>query len=152
MLQESTRNESLPDDDIGLDVAQAGAICYRRNAKGRLEVLLVGSRRNGRWGVPKGHIEDRETSSTAALREAFEEAGIIGDVDSAPIGSFAYQKDSSANRYRVTVHLLKVSKIAVTFPEVGLRKMQWFLLKDASREAAQPGLRTLLSRLETFGV
>ncbi|MBX4998692.1 NUDIX hydrolase [Rhizobium lentis] len=151
MLQQPTRNEVLT-DNTGLDVAQAGAICYRRNANGRLEVLLVGSRRNGRWGVPKGHIESRETSSAAALREAFEEAGIIGDVDSTPVGSFTYQKDSSVNRYTVAVHLLKVLRIAVAFPEAGLRKTQWFRLKDASREAAQPGLRTLLSRLETMGV
>jgi len=146
MLQESTQNQALT-DETGLDVAQAGAICYRRNAKGRLEVLLVGSRRNGRWGVPKGHVESRETSSATALREAF-----IGDVDSTPVGSFAYQKDSSTNRYTVTVHLLKVSRIAATFPEAGFRKTQWFLLKDASRKAAQPGLRTLLSRLEATGV
>ncbi|AGS25629.1 NUDIX hydrolase [Rhizobium etli] len=151
MLQESAQNDVLT-DNIGADIAQAGAICYRRNAKGRLEVLLVGSRRNGRWGIPKGHIESRETSSATALREAFEEAGIIGDVDSTPVGSFAYQKDSSENRYTVTVHLLKVSHIAVVFPEAGLRKTQWLPLKDASRNAAQPGLRTLLSRLETTGV
>lgn len=151
MLQEPTRNELLT-DDTGLEVAQAGAICYRRNAKGCLEVLLVGSRRNGRWGVPKGHIESRETSSATALREAFEEAGIIGDLESTPVGSFAYQKDSSTNCYKVTVHLLKVSKIAVAFPEAGLRKTQWFLLKDASGRAAQPGLRTLLSRLEIADV
>ncbi|RWX19458.1 NUDIX hydrolase [Rhizobium hidalgonense] len=151
MLQESTQNQALT-DETGLDVAQAGAICYRRNAKGRLEVLLVDSRRNGRWGVPKGHIESRETSSATALREAFEEAGIIGDVDSTPVGSFAYQKDSSMNRYTVTVHLLKDSRIAAAYPEAGFRKTQWFLLKDASRKAAQPGLRTLLSLLEATGV
>ncbi|CCM78390.1 hypothetical protein [Rhizobium mesoamericanum] len=55
------------------------------------------------------------------------------------------------NRYPATVHLLKVSQIAAAFPEAGFRKTQWFLLKEASRKAAQPGLRTLLSRLETTG-
>ncbi|MBY5406344.1 NUDIX hydrolase [Rhizobium leguminosarum] len=151
MLDNASQKE-LSKDFVGLDVAQAGAICYRRNANGYLEVLLVGSRRNGRWGVPKGHIESGESSSAAALREAFEEAGIIGEVDSTPVGSFSYQKDSSANRYTVTVHLLKVAKSTVVFPERGLRKTQWFLLKDAIREAAQPGLRMLLSRLETVDV
>ncbi|MBY2907740.1 NUDIX hydrolase [Rhizobium leguminosarum] len=151
MLDDASQKE-ISKDFVGSDVAQAGAICYRRNAEGRLEVLLVGSRRNGRWGVPKGHIESSETSSAAALREAFEEAGIIGDVDSTPVGSFAYQKDSTTTRYMVTIHLLKVSKIVTAFPERGRRKMQWFLLRDAIREAAQPGLRTLLSRLEIADV
>ncbi|MDC9836760.1 NUDIX hydrolase [Rhizobium binxianense] len=151
MLQDAAQNE-VSNDVVSLDVAQAGAICYRRDRKGRFEVLLIGSRRNGRWGVPKGHIEGRELSSAAALREAFEEAGIIGVVDSTPFGSFTYQKGTSTNRYTVAVHLLKVSKVAGTFPEKGVRKTQWFLLKDAVRDAAQPGLRTLLSRLETVGV
>ncbi|MBY5592358.1 NUDIX hydrolase [Rhizobium leguminosarum] len=138
-------------DFVGFDVAQAGAIC-RRNAKGRLEVLLVGSRRNDRWGLPKGYIWSRETSSAAALREAFEGAGIIGDVDGTPVGSFTYQKDSRTNRYTVTRYLLKVPRIATASPEMGLRKTLWFLLKDAVRDAAQPGLRTLLSRLETVSL
>lgn len=149
MLHDDAQNE-VSNDVVGLDVAQAGAICYRRDRKGCLEVLLVGSRRNGRWGVPKGHIESLEPSSTAALREAFEEAGIMGAVDDVPFGSFTYQKDTSTNRYSVAVHLLKVSKVANKFPEKGIRKTQWFLLKDAVRDAAQPGLRTLLSRFETM--
>ncbi|MBY5637590.1 NUDIX hydrolase [Rhizobium leguminosarum] len=151
MLDDASQRQ-IPKDFVGLHVAQAGAICYRRNVKGSLEVLLVGSRRNGQWGVPKGHVESRESSSAAALREAFEEAGVIGDVDGTPAGSFSYQRDSSTNRYTVTVHLLKVSRIATEFPEMRLRKTQWFLLEDAIREAAQPGLRALLSRLETVDV
>lgn len=38
-------------------VQQAGAICFRVAADGHPEVLLVTSRRNGRWGIPKGRIE-----------------------------------------------------------------------------------------------
>jgi 8-oxo-dGTP pyrophosphatase MutT (NUDIX family) len=145
MLHDSTRNEEFG-NGLALEVAQAGAICYRRDKKGRIEVLLVGSRRNGRWGVPKGHVEAREPSSVAASREAFEEAGIMGAVDLEPFGTFAYQKDTSVNFYTVTIHLLKVSKVADKFPEKNNRKSQWFGLKSAIREAAQPGLRALLAR------
>ncbi|MGR9251289.1 hypothetical protein [Rhizobium leguminosarum] len=42
-----------------------------------------------------------------------------------------------------------VSRTAKAFPEMGLRNTQWFQLKDTVPEAAQPGLRMLLSRLET---
>lgn len=151
MLQDSSRNDASY-DDIGLDVAQAGAICFRRDKKGLIEVLLVGSRRNGRWGVPKGHIENREASSAAASREAFEEAGIMGVVAQMSFGTFSYQKDTSTNRYNVTVHLLKVSKVADRFPEKNMRKTRWFPLKEAIREAAQPGLRALLARFELEGL
>jgi predicted NUDIX family NTP pyrophosphohydrolase len=30
------------------------------------------SRRNGRWGLPKGHVDPDETSQQAAAREAYE--------------------------------------------------------------------------------
>lgn len=151
MLNEKAQTE-LTKTMSGRDVAQAGALCYRRNENGGVEVLFVGSRRNGRWGIPKGHVEGGEASSAAALREAFEEAGVAGVVDKAVFGTFSYRKDTSPNQYHVAVHLLKVWRIADKFPEKDARKTRWFPLETALREAAQPGLRTLLSRLETVGV
>ena len=134
----------------GRDVAQAGALCYRRTEGGGLDILFVGSRRDGRWGIPKGRVEDGEASSAAALREAFEEAGVVGIVDETVFGSFSYRKDTGPNHYQVAVHLLQVLRIADEFPEKSIRKTRWFRLKDAVRDAAQPGLRTLLSRVENL--
>lgn len=71
-------------------VQQAGAICFRTSADSLPEVLLVTSRRNGRWGIPKGRIEAGETARAAAAREAMEEAGVRGRVSSDAIGSFVY--------------------------------------------------------------
>ncbi|MBY3387306.1 NUDIX hydrolase [Rhizobium laguerreae] len=151
MLNENAQTE-LVKTLSGRDVAQAGAHCYRRTENGGLEMLFVGSRRNGRWGIPKGHGEDGEASSAAALREALEEAGVAGIVDKTVFGSFSYRKDTSPNRYHVAVHLLQASSIAEKFPEKSIGKTQWFPLKDAVRDAAQPGLRTLLSRVENLGL
>ncbi|WP_342354141.1 NUDIX hydrolase [Rhizobium grahamii] len=107
----------------------------------------MGSRRNGRWGVPKGHLDPNETTAEAAKRESFEEAGLVGDVEATVFGSFSYRKDSSPHRYHVAVHLLHVAEAHPDFPEKGTRKQKWFRLKIAIREAAQPGLKALLSRL-----
>ncbi|MFW8588214.1 NUDIX hydrolase [Rhizobium beringeri] len=86
--------------------------------------------------MPKGHVDDGEASSAAALREAFEEAGVVGIVDKTVFGTFSYRKDTGPNRYHVAVHLLQVSRIADKFPEKSIRKTQWFPLKDAVRDAA----------------
>jgi 8-oxo-dGTP pyrophosphatase MutT (NUDIX family) len=60
-------------------VAQAGAIVYRTDPD--LEILLVRARRTpDHWIFPKGHIEAGESAGEAALREAREEAGVLGDV------------------------------------------------------------------------
>jgi tRNA nucleotidyltransferase (CCA-adding enzyme) len=52
-----------------------GAIIYKMQKDSPL-FLLVNSKRNGRWGFPKGHIEKNETEIETARREIFEETGI----------------------------------------------------------------------------
>lgn len=135
MLRDSTRNDASS-DDLSLDVAQTGAICYGNDKKRRLEVLLVGSRRNGRRGAPKGHIESREPSNLVASREAFEEAGILSVVAEVPFGTFSYQKDTSRNRYTVTVHPLEVSRVADKFPEKNIRRVRGAGLRSQSGMAS----------------
>ncbi|MFK4771369.1 NUDIX domain-containing protein [Rhizobium sp. ZW T2_16] len=56
--------------------------------------------------MPKGHIEPGESSHKAAAQEAYEEAGVRGEISQTVVGSFFYSKDSSPNRYRVIVHRL----------------------------------------------
>src|SRR5574338_908904 len=59
-------------------VRQAGAIVVRFDDD-EPRLLLVTAKRNTKtWIFPKGHIEDGETAAEAAVREAREEAGVIG--------------------------------------------------------------------------
>ena len=51
----------------------AGAVVARQSADG-WEYALVRAKRN--WGLPKGHLEERETPEAAALREVAEETGL----------------------------------------------------------------------------
>ncbi|MGF9567716.1 NUDIX hydrolase [Neorhizobium sp. BT27B] len=128
-------------------IEQAGALCLRILPNGETEILLVGSRRNGRWGLPKGHIDQDEASHLAAAREAFEEAGIRGEISDTIAGSFVYTKDSSPARYRVIVHRLTVTSMEDAYPEQGMRNRQWFTLAEAGRVAGHEGLRDLLRDL-----
>jgi 8-oxo-dGTP pyrophosphatase MutT (NUDIX family) len=129
------------------DVEQAAAICINRCEGTAPQVLLVRSRRNGRWGLPKGHIELGETAQIAAAREAFEEAGVRGSISSFPLGKFFYFKNSTSTRYNVTVYVLDVQSISDEFPEKGVRKSRWVSIDQAVLEASQPGLRTLLQKI-----
>jgi len=77
---------------MGRMLTQAGAIPYRM-ADGKLEVLLVTSRETGRWVIPKGHIDDGMTPQTAASQEAWEEAGVTGEITAKmPLGFVPYFK------------------------------------------------------------
>ncbi|NTG34809.1 NUDIX hydrolase [Agrobacterium rhizogenes] len=129
-------------------VEQAGAICIRkRKGQAEAEVLLIVSRRNGRWGIPKGHVDPGETSRDTARREAFEEAGVKGDVLEQTVGSFTYRKDGTSIQYLVAVHVLHVTRLSKDFPEKDIRNIKWVPISSASREVAQTGLRQILKNL-----
>ena len=67
---------------------QTGALPWRLTQSSKPEVLLVTGRRSGRWMIPKGWPMIGKSLAAAAEREAFEEAGISGSIDSRPLGSF----------------------------------------------------------------
>jgi 8-oxo-dGTP diphosphatase len=56
-------------------VQAAGALCWRRNDSGRLDVLLVHSARWGDWSWPKGKQDAGEKLPLTAVREVHEETG-----------------------------------------------------------------------------
>ena len=71
-------------------VQQAGAVVVRLDGPAPL-FLLVKARRDPRvWIFPKGHVEDGETTEETALREAEEEAGVLGRVI-APLGALEFE-------------------------------------------------------------
>jgi 8-oxo-dGTP pyrophosphatase MutT (NUDIX family) len=128
---------------------QAGALCYRQvSANAPVEVLLVASLRNGRWGLPKGHVDKGETTKQAALREAFEEAGIRGEADGDVFGKFSYYKEGKPDRFCVFVHLVAYSEQVNDYPEKFTRRAKWVSITIAAREASRSGLRTILKDFE----
>lgn len=123
----------------------SGVIPYRRR-KGRLEVLLVTSRRRGRWVIPKGRIEAHLSSRRSARREAFEEAGVKGKMSEDPLGWYKHRQNGT--REPTEVYALHVKVQFDEWPEAGVRRRRWMPLREARRRLAEPGLRRLLDRLE----
>lgn len=130
---------------------QAVAVCCRLTARGELELLLVTSRDTCRWILPKGIIEHDETAYRAAQREAFEEAGIEGKVRKKPVGFYSYLKDGE-RELLVSVHLLRVTRIAAHFKEEGQRRNVWFRPSEAATLVDEPELRELLASLTALEV
>jgi 8-oxo-dGTP pyrophosphatase MutT (NUDIX family) len=128
-------------------VEQEGALCFRVSAQGEEAVLLVTSRRNGRWGLPKGPMDPDETSHSAAAREVFGEAGIRGSISDAIVGSFLYSKDSSPSWFQVIAHELSVILVEDSYPESGMRSREWFSVEEAREIVGHDDLRPLLSSI-----
>jgi 8-oxo-dGTP pyrophosphatase MutT (NUDIX family) len=109
-----------------------------------MEVMLVTSRRTGRWIIPKGWPMKRKPPHAAAAREALEEAGVVGQVATTPIGSYSYEKRlRQGNVVVCEVHVLplEVESQQKSWAEKGEREVQWF----SSAEAAEAVQETVLS-------
>lgn len=128
---------------------QYAALPWRRTARG-LEVLLITSRETRRWVIPKGWPMITLDAPDAAAQEAFEEAGVRGEVARDPIGAYRYRKTmktGEAQLCRVDVYPLAVSATERTWPEQRQRDRRWVKPRDAARMVQEPGLRRIL---ETF--
>ncbi len=130
----------------GAKIDQAAALCCRIGDDGELEILLISSRDTGRWVLPKGYVEKDETSYMAALREAREEAGIVGKVRRKALGSYAYLK-GGAHSLDVAVHVLKVERETEHYRERSQRRKLWIAPAEAAAMVVEPGLQALLATL-----
>jgi 8-oxo-dGTP pyrophosphatase MutT (NUDIX family) len=125
---------------------QVGALCWRRTRKG-VRVLLITSRDTGRWVIPKGWPMRNRTEPEAAAREAYEEAGLRGEVLEHSIGVYTYRKVVAAGRAipcAVRVYPLEVREMLKRYPETGQRRVKWFAPDKAARRVMEAELKVLI--------
>jgi 8-oxo-dGTP pyrophosphatase MutT (NUDIX family) len=135
---------------------QYGALPYRLDAQGRPEVLLVTSRRTRRWILPKGWPIKGLNPAKSAAREAFEEAGIVGEVSAQPVGAFRYDKlferTGLSSPCTVEVFPLKVTRQFEHWPEAGQRQTRWAHAEDLPAMVEDRDLRRFIeAALERLG-
>ncbi len=132
---------------------QFAALCYRFRKKSAMpEMLLITSRDTGRWVIPKGWPMENRASHEVAAREAWEEAGVKGQVSPDSIGSYRYDKRMSHGlklSVVVKVYPLVVFDMAKRFPEKGSRRLEWMSFTEAAGNVAEPSLRTLILDYQT---
>lgn len=142
-----TQDFALP---IGECRDQFGALCWRMH-RGRVEVLLVTSRDTGRWVIPKGWPGKGLDAPSSAAREAWEEAGVEGEIGQEPLGLYTYAKRRMPDAplpCAVTVFPLRVARLADRFPERRERQRKWFRAEKAARKVVEVELREILTRLD----
>lgn len=113
-------------------------------------VLLVSSRGSGRWVIPKGWPKASMSGRELAALEAFQEAGIGGDVADEPIGTFDYTKRLhflAWARCRVVVYPMNVTHQFLRWPEQSSRRQTWVAPEQAADLVRERGLAQLFLRL-----
>jgi 8-oxo-dGTP pyrophosphatase MutT (NUDIX family) len=146
MIALARRHAAEPRDSL----LQYGALPWRISRRGNLKVLLITSRETKRWLVPKGWPVKGKSPRQAAMREAFEEAGVFGELDSEPIGAYDYLKtldDGSQAICSVVLYGLQVRGTLVHWPERAQRKRRWHDLTEATEAVSHSGLKVLFHSL-----
>ncbi|HZD33528.1 MAG TPA: NUDIX domain-containing protein [Candidatus Angelobacter sp.] len=109
------------------------AVCYRLK-NGEPEFLLVRTR-SGRWTFPKGGVDDDATHAAAAAREAYEEAGVQGQIEPEPFHWYFHSKRLRVRSQRsvipVQAHLCEVERLVT--PKEDHREPTWFTAEKARR-------------------
>jgi 8-oxo-dGTP pyrophosphatase MutT (NUDIX family) len=126
-LVESTHSV-LEDRALGFQVA---AVCYRQNGSS-LEFLLINTSA-GRWTFPKGHVNDGLSPMAAAEREALEEAGVIGRIESRHFASYLHNRRSG--ELLIRAFLMEVHRVSP--PMESYRTPRWVNFKQAKRMLAR---------------
>ncbi len=125
---------------------QSAAIPFRRGKNG-LKVMLVGSSGGHHRGVPKGIIDPGLTAWESAAKEAWEEAGVTGEIEQSPLGRFHYEKWGAC--CNVEVFALAVERVCESSDwQERHRGRQWLSLNTAKQTVKYKQLIPFLDLLE----
>ena len=146
----ATKKTAVRKAKKGERIRQVAAIPFRLGAGGGIEVMLVTSRATRRFIVPKGWPMKGKSGRKAAMIEAREEAGVLGNILKQPAGTYSYWKrlENRFIRVDVVVYLLEVTEELPSWAEEGKRQRAWLAPADAALLIDEPDLSTLLRDLE----
>lgn len=109
---------------------QAAVIPFRL-MNNKFKILLVTSRSNQQWTIPKGIIDPGMTAMQTAIQEAYEEAGITGILYDNPMLEFSYRKWQGS--CQVKTYFFRVEQELEYWPEKSIRQRRWVSLPEAKR-------------------
>jgi 8-oxo-dGTP pyrophosphatase MutT (NUDIX family) len=112
---------------------QVAAVCYRRR-NSHAEFLLVNTNGGSKWTFPKGAPDSRLSHSQAAEREAREEAGAVGIIESRHFHVYIHSKGvfwqpGGVQEYVVKAFLMDVCQ--TRRPHEEFRNPTWFDPEEA---------------------
>jgi len=129
---------------MGEVVLQSSVIPFCRRDNDLL-VMLVTSRADGRWILPKGHLEPDMTPGESAAKEALEEAGVTGRLYPDAVHTYSFTRLGLT--IRVEVYLLEIETVLDTWDEMEERERAFLPLDQAIEQVHYPDLKNLLAAL-----
>ena len=127
---------------------QYGALPFWGQGR-HIEVLMITSRTSHRWIFPKGNPITGLRPHESAGREAYEEGGIVGDVNRISLGAYSCLKavpKGGTVHCEVTLFPMRVYQQLPKWPEMGHRDRQWVSPEQAKEMAGDPGIATVVEK------
>jgi 8-oxo-dGTP pyrophosphatase MutT (NUDIX family) len=121
---------------------ESGVLAYRLDRHGDPRVLVLTTAKSGRWGIPKGRVCPQLSFADNAAKEAFEEAGVLGEVTPTAAGMYRTTKRLATCEtvIEVWVYPMKVTETLKDFPEKGRREIKWVSPDAAAKLLREPFL------------
>jgi 8-oxo-dGTP pyrophosphatase MutT (NUDIX family) len=113
-------------------------------------ICLVSTSNSKKFTIPKGNIPTGVSPPVMAACEAWEEAGILGEVSNQHYCTYHYEK--CGNMYRVKVYLLNVTRCLSEWPEKYKRQRVWLPISEGIESLDNKQLRMELKKLLASGV
>lgn len=120
--------------------------------KSKLQVLLVEAHHGG-IGFPKGHVEAGETFLDTALRESYEEVGVIPDCvleDPYFTETYLIQRPHEYIKKTVYYFLASTSDKIVSVQESELKSAEWVSVDKAFKKINHQSTRDILQQAFDF--
>ena len=132
---------------------QSGVLAFKVAPNGKVRILLVRTTRSKRWSIPKGKARSDLTLAANAAKEAFEEAGVKGEIAPSSAGMFRTTKRIWYGDaiIEVWVYFLKVTEQLKHWPEEGKRQTKWVSCQEAAQVLNEPLLISLCHEIGRAG-
>ncbi|KXN68771.1 hypothetical protein CONCODRAFT_51362, partial [Conidiobolus coronatus NRRL 28638] len=126
----------------------AGVVAYSPDNSNKI-CIVSSSKKSNKWVLPKGGVESGEKKKIAAAREAWEEAGIKGEVGDKLGDWHIYTVNSEGLRAEhYTFYTLKVTKIYDDWPEKDGRRRKWVQADKALELVKWKYMKKAISKFE----
>tara|TARA_B110000971_G_scaffold221504_1_gene268924 strand:+ start:176 stop:613 length:438 start_codon:yes stop_codon:yes gene_type:complete len=118
----------------------------------RIAIMFVTSQQRGRWILPKGNLKAQESHEKGCQREAFEEAGVTGEIltDFPITTSISKSAATGLVQTAVTYYPMLVTDQADEWPEKDKRERHWALLKHAYQVTDREDFQQLIGLFEAI--
>ena len=129
----------------------AGGIVFRREGAETYFLLIRDPYRN--WGFPKGHLEDGEEPSQAALREVAEETGLETLELRAPVDTIQWKFRFRGRSVHKTCHFFLIEtpeRHTAPLKSEGISACRWASFEQASRLIAYENAREVLIHAQSI--